>query len=162
MPPGYAGGMRPVTVSVNVPQDRETVYDFLDVMSRHESFTDHMLRDWTYAGPASGVGAKATVSVRAGGRTQTIEIELGEAVRPARIVERNTGAGGRRVAYGTYELTELPDGGTRIAFSYAWSRVPPSERLAAPLVRSLLRRGNARALRRLAALLPADGGRPAP
>ncbi|MFC4493013.1 SRPBCC family protein [Streptomyces ovatisporus] len=154
--------MRPVTVSVTVTQGREEVYDFLDVMANHEPFTDHMLRDWEYSGPASGVGAKATVQVRAAGRTDAVEIEVVEAVRPVRIVERNTGAGGRRVAHGTYELEELPGGGTRIAFEYAWRRVPPAERLSAPLVRSLLRRGNERALRRLAARLSAGGGQPAP
>jgi hypothetical protein len=41
--------MRPVRVSVDIPQPREEVYDFLDVLSNHEPFTDHMLRDWRYA-----------------------------------------------------------------------------------------------------------------
>jgi hypothetical protein len=49
--------MKPVTVSIEVPQAREDVYDFLDVLANHESFTDHMLRDWRCAGPARGVGA---------------------------------------------------------------------------------------------------------
>jgi len=42
--------MRPVSVSVDVPQDRERVYAFLDVMTHHERFTDHMLRDWGVLG----------------------------------------------------------------------------------------------------------------
>ena len=72
---------------------------------------------------------------------------------PERIVEQNVGAGGRRVANGTYILEELPAGETRIIFEYAWQRAPVSERLGAPLVRSVLRRGNERAMERLAALL---------
>ena len=47
-------------------------------------------------------------------------------------------------------LADLPDGGTRIAFEYAWQRAPFSERLAAPLIRTILRRGNERAMARLA------------
>ena len=142
--------MRPVQVTTEVPYPREDVYDFLDVMSNHEPFTNHMLRDWEYGGPDRGVGSKAKVKVTAGGRTDSIEIEVVAAERPARIVERNVGAGGRRVANGTYVLSELPDGGTRIMFEYAWQRAPLSERLAAPLVRGILRRGNERSMQRLA------------
>lgn len=149
--------MRPVTVSVDVPLSRPEVYDFLDELAAHEQFTDHMLRDWRCTGPRTGVGARATVRVRAGGREDAVEIEVVQAERPVRIVERNTGAGGRRVATGTYELTELPDGGTRVEFTYAWSRVPREERLLAPLVRWTVRRGNRRALHRLAESLSAEG-----
>jgi hypothetical protein len=44
--------MKPVTVSVTVPNDREEVYAFLDVLANHEPFTDHMMVDWTYSGLA--------------------------------------------------------------------------------------------------------------
>jgi hypothetical protein len=37
--------MKPVRVSIDVPQAREDVYDFLDVLANHELFTDHMMRD---------------------------------------------------------------------------------------------------------------------
>jgi Polyketide cyclase / dehydrase and lipid transport len=142
--------MRPVRVTTEVPFPREEVYDFLDVMSNHEPFTNHMLRDWEYGGPDRGIGSKAKVTASAGGRTESIEIEVVAAERPMRIVERNIGARGRRVANGTYVLDELPDGGTRITFEYAWQRAPFGERLASPLVRGILRRGNERSLRRLA------------
>jgi carbon monoxide dehydrogenase subunit G len=147
--------MKPVRVTTDVPQPREEVYDFLDVMANHEPFTNHMLLDWAYSGPDRGIGAEARVKVKAGGRTDTIDIKVVSAERPARIVEQNTGAGGHRIANGTYTLEPLPDGGTRIAFEYAWQRAPISERLAAPLVRGLLRRGNQRAMQRLAELLGA-------
>jgi carbon monoxide dehydrogenase subunit G len=142
--------MRPVRVTTEVPFPREDVFDFLDVMSNHEPFTNHMMRDWEYRGPDRGVGSKAKVKVSAAGRTDTVDIEVVAAERPTRIVEQNVGAGGRRVANGTYELAELPGGGTRITFEYAWQQAPLSERLAAPLVRSILRRGNEEAMRRLA------------
>jgi carbon monoxide dehydrogenase subunit G len=150
--------MRPVRVTTEVPYPPEDVYDFLDVMSNHESFTNHMLRDWEYSGPDRGVGSKAKVKVNAGGRTDAVEIEVVEAERPTRIVERNVGAGGHRVANGTYLLAGLPSGGTRITFEYAWQKAPLTERLAAPLVRGILRRGNERAMQRLADQLAAEVG----
>lgn len=143
--------MRPVTVSIDVPQPRDEVYAFLDVMANHEPFTDHMLKDWTYAGPDRGVGSR--VHAHAAGRVDELAIEVVAAEAPSTIVERNVGAGGRRVATGTYRLEPLPDGGTRIAFEYAWQTAPLAERLAAPLVRSVLRRGNRTSLERLAGLL---------
>jgi hypothetical protein len=145
----------PITVSIDVPQSRDEVFAFLDVMANHEPFTDHMLVDWSYDGPASGVGAKARVHSTAGGRKEPVDIEVVSAQAPAKIVERNVSAKGRRVGLGTYDLAELPDGATRVSFTYAWERAPLADRLLAPLVRSLLRRGNARAMQRLAAQLPA-------
>lgn len=147
--------MKPVRVSVDVPQAREDVYDFLDVLANHELFTDHMLRDWRSEGPARGVGAKAKMTAVAGGRTDALDMEVIDAERPARTVERNVGASGR-VMTGTYTLAELPGGGTRITFESAWLRVPRSEALAAPLVRAVVRRGNKRSMERLAALLQAN------
>lgn len=147
--------MKPVRVSIDVPQAREDVYDFLDVLANHESFTDHMFRDWQCEGPARGVGAKVRVTAVAAGRSEVIDIEVTEAERPARNMERNVGASGR-VATGTYTLDELPGGGTRITFETAWLKVPRAEALTAPLVRAIVQRGNQRALQRLAEQLQAD------
>jgi hypothetical protein len=135
-------------------QAREDVYDFLDVLANHELFTDHMLRDWRYEGPARGVGAKAKVTAVAAGRTDPLDMEVIEAERPTRNMERSVAASGR-VMTGTYTLAELAGGGTRITFESAWLHVPRGEALAAPLVRAMLRRGNQRALERLAEQLRA-------
>jgi hypothetical protein len=89
-----------------------------------------------------------------GGREEAVDIEVVDAQPPARIVERNVSAKGKRVATGTYELADTASGGTRIAFTYAWEQAPLADRLLAPLVRAILRRGNARALARLAEQLP--------
>jgi hypothetical protein len=142
--------MKPVRVTIDVPQRRGEVYDFLDLMANHEPFTDHILHDWEYSGPERGIGSKARVKVKAGRRTDVVEIEVIAVESPARIVEQNIGANGHRRATGTYILEELPSGGTRISFEYAWQQVPLNERLAAPLLRSFLRRGNQRAMQRLA------------
>jgi hypothetical protein len=142
--------IKPVTVSIDVPQARATVYDFLDVMANHECFTDHALTGWTCSGPERGIGSKTEVTVKAAGRSDTIEIAVISADPPTEIVEQNIGANGRRVARGTYRLEDLPSGGTRILFEYSWQQAPLSERLTAPLVRATLKRINEKAVRRLA------------
>jgi hypothetical protein len=58
-----------------------------------------------------------------------------------------------RRSRGTYLLDELADGGTRITFELAWLEAPLSERLMAPITRSVVGRANAKALRRLAEAL---------
>lgn len=142
--------MKPVTVSVDVPDSRDVVYEFLAVTAAHESFTDHMMKDWRCSGPARGVGSKARVTVVLGGRREPVDIEVVEDVRPWRIVERNVSAGGRRVGTGTYVLNELPRGGTRVSFTYAWERAPFIERLMAPLIRAVMRGGLETGMKRLA------------
>jgi Polyketide cyclase / dehydrase and lipid transport len=140
----------PVTVSIDVPQPREEVYDFLDVMANHEPFTDHLLRDWELSGPARGVGSKARVHVRALGVSDVVDIEVVDAEAPARIVERNVAQRAGRTAQGTYLLEPTGAGGTRITFEYRWLVAPAVDRLTAPLSRAFIRRANQTAMRRLA------------
>jgi carbon monoxide dehydrogenase subunit G len=147
--------MKPVRVTIDVPQPRAEVFDFLDVMANHEQFTNHMMVDWEYSGPDRGVGSKARVRVTLGGSNERVDMEVVSAQAPVTIVERNVGAGGRRVGNGTYTLDEQPDGGTRITFEYSWQSAPLRERLSAPLVRAIMRRGNERAMQRLAQQLAA-------
>lgn len=148
--------MRSIRVTTVVPYPPEPVFDFLDVVSNHESFTNHMLKDWEYSGPERGIGAKAKVRATLGGRSEPVEIEVIAGERPKTIVEQNVGARGRRIATGTYMLERLPSGETLIAFEYAWKRAPLSERVAAPLVRAVLTSANERALARLVEQLPAS------
>jgi hypothetical protein len=152
--------MRPIRVTTTVPYPPESVYDFLDVMAHHERFTNHMLEDWECSGPESGIGSKARVRATLGGRSEIVEIEVIAAERPNEIVEQNVSAGGRRVATGTYTLKPAAGGGTLVAFEYAWKEAPLGERLAAPLVRAMLRSANRRALARLAEQLPDALGPP--
>src|SRR3954471_16123571 len=115
--------LAPVTVSIDVPQRRADVYAFLDVMANHESFTDHMLTDWRLSGPPSGLGAKATVTAKAGGVSDEAHFEVIE-VEPGRLIrERNWASKGRRVATGTYVLSDLPDGGTHIESTFDFEQV---------------------------------------
>jgi hypothetical protein len=142
--------VRPVQVSVEVPEPPDVVFDFLDVLANHERFTDHFLRDWHCDGPPRGVGAKARVTAVTGGRNDVLEMEVVTSDRPRQSVERNVSRGVRRVVTGTYILAGRPGGGTKVEFILAWERAPWIERLAAPVVRLLVRRANERAMRRLA------------
>jgi hypothetical protein len=138
-----------VTVNIDVPQPRADVYAFLDVMANHQQFTDHMLTDWECSGPATGIGSKARVTTRFGALKDHAEIEVIEADANRLIRERNVANKGRRIATGTYELSDLPDGGTHIEFTFAFERVPALEKPLVPLMRAMIRRGNARAMTRL-------------
>lgn len=142
--------MKPVTVSVDVRQTPEQVYDFLDVMAHHERFTDHYLTGWRCSGPGRGVGSSATVTATLGGTRTRVTVEVVEAEAPRRIVERNVSAGGRRLARGVYTIEPSPAGGSRVWFTYAWERAPLADRLLAPVVRATMRRANRTVMRRLA------------
>src|SRR4051794_33773563 len=109
---------KPVSVSVDVPQQRASVYDFLDVRANHEPFTNHLMRDWQFSGPPRGVGSKAQVHVRSFGISDVVDIEVIGADAPERIVERNVAKKAGRVGEGTYMLTPREGGGTTIRFEY--------------------------------------------
>ncbi len=143
----------PVTVSVEVPQSVEQVYEFLDLMANHEPFNDHLMRDWTFDGPDRGVGSRARVHTRAMGVSDVVDIEVIAADAPTRIVERNTAQKAGRVGQGTYALAPTATGGTRVTFEFRWIVAPMIDRLTSPLARAYIRRNNATAMRRLAALL---------
>jgi len=149
---------KPVTVAIDVPRSVDEVFEFLDVMANHELFNDHLMRDWELSGPGRGIGSKARVHVRALGIRDVIDIEVMDAERPVRIVERNTAAKAGRVGQGTYTLRPNADAGTHIEFEYRWLVAPLLDRLTAPFVRSYLRRNNTTAMRRLSELLTAQRG----
>jgi hypothetical protein len=144
--------MKPVSVSVRIDRPREEVFSFLDVFANHVQFTDHMLVDWTFDGPAAGVGGKARTRANVRGE-QWMEMEVLESVAPVRTVEETVGAHGKRRTRGTYTLDELPDGATEVRFELEVLEAPLSERLAAPLFRAYVRRANANAMRRLSQIL---------
>jgi hypothetical protein len=142
--------MKPVIVSVTAPGPREEAYAFLEVLSNHELFTDHLMVDWQCSGPRAGVGARARTKIYAPSSNEMVEITVVEADPPRRIVEELVGAGGRRRTRGTYLLEDLGSDGTRISFELAWLETPRAERLAPALTRAFVKRANAKAMRRLA------------
>lgn len=152
--------MRPITASLRIDRLREDVFSFLDVLANHAQFMDHMFVDWSYDGPATGVGARARMRANVPGE-QWVEIEVLESSPPIRTVEESVGAHGKRRTRGTYTLDELPDGATDVHFQLEVIEAPLSERLAAPLVRAYMRRANAKAIRRLGQTLTVPASRPA-
>jgi carbon monoxide dehydrogenase subunit G len=142
--------MKPVSVHIDVPQEIGVVYDYLDVMANHEAFTNHYMTGWSFDGPDRGIGSKAHVTAKLGGQSTEVEVEVVDAEAPRKIVEHNVSAGGARLGQGTYVLEALPDGGTRVEFEYAWRQAPLTDRMAGPLVRSMMRKANEKAMQRLA------------
>jgi hypothetical protein len=145
--------VKPVTATITVPQPRDEVFDFLDVLANHEQFTDHFLVDWELSGPSAGVGAQARMKVKSRGPDQWLDMKVIESERPRTNVEESVGAKGRRRTRGAYLLEDAPDGGTRITFELTWLEAPLSERLIAPIARWVVARANEEALRRLAETL---------
>jgi Polyketide cyclase / dehydrase and lipid transport len=141
--------MKPVSVSIQVPQPREQVFDFLDVLRNHEQFTDHFLLDWEVSGPERGVGAKAHMRVKSLGGRDEMDMEVVAAEPPRMTAEESVSAKGRRRTRGRYRLEPAPDGGTVIEFELEWLRATLLDRLTAPLARSVVRDANITALQRL-------------
>jgi hypothetical protein len=141
--------MKPVTVSTTVPQPPQEVYEYLEVLANHERFTDHFLVEWSFSGPARGVGARGRARANAPASQDWTEFEIVEA-EPGRIVEDGVGAGGKRHTRGTYRLEGTPDGGTEVSFELEWLEASRAERLLPPLTRAFIRRPNRKSLRRLA------------
>lgn len=142
--------MKPVTVSVDVPNSTHHVYDFLEVLGNHESFMDHFMVDWQLSGPKRGMGSKANVRVKATAEKDWTDVEIVEADSGRRLVEETVGGpSAQRRTRGTYLLEALPDGGTRISFALEMLEMPRGERLMGPLNRAYVRRVNRKAMRRL-------------
>jgi Polyketide cyclase / dehydrase and lipid transport len=142
--------VKPVTVSVEVPQSPEEVFDYLAVLANHKAFLDHFLVDWKFSGPGRGLGAKAEARASAPMSQDWTDFEIVEIEEPSRIVEEGVGLKGKRRTRGTYRLRGLSGGGTEISFELEWLEAARAESLIPPLTRAFIRRPNAKALRRLA------------
>lgn len=142
--------MKPVTVSIEVPQPVEEVFDYLAVLANHEAFLDHFLVDWKFSGPPRGLGAKAEARASAPMSQDWTDFEIVEIEEPSRIVEEGVGLKGKRRTRGTYRLRGLPGGGTEISFELEWLESAKAERLIPAMTRAFIRRPNAKAMRRLA------------
>jgi hypothetical protein len=145
--------VKPVTVSTSVARPPSEVFAYLDVLANHEPFLDHFLVDWSFQGPARGVGARARARTDAPGGQDWTEFEVLSAEPGREIVEEGVGAGGKRRTRGTYRLGERPGGGTAIEFELEWVEASRAERVASPLTRAFIKRTNSKAMRRLAKIL---------
>jgi uncharacterized membrane protein len=148
--------MNPVTVSVDVKRPRQEVFDYVDVLRNHEGWMDHLYKDWRFEGPVRGVGGIAKARVDAPASREQVEFEVVSSTSPSGTVEECTSAHGKRLTRGTYRLTDLPGGGTKIELEIEWLKTPRTERIVPPLSRAFMRRANGKGLKRLAALLEGD------
>ncbi len=142
--------MKPVAVSVAVARPVEEVFDFIDLLTNHESYMDHMFVDWKFSGPARGVGAKARARVSAPASREIAEFEVVESERPSRTVEEGVSAHGKRRTRGTYTLAEHPGGETEVSFEMEWVEAPRTERAVPALTRVFLKRALGKGLKRFA------------
>lgn len=141
--------MKPVTVSTTIDRDPDRVYAFLDVIANHERFNDHRMTGWEYAGPPTGLGAKATAMAKMAGRREPVEMEVIETTVATTIVEREVSHQGVRVTIGTYRIAPVDGGAARVTFEYSWQHAPRVERVLSPLVRALMRHALQRSMDRL-------------
>jgi ribosome-associated toxin RatA of RatAB toxin-antitoxin module len=142
--------VKAVTVSVEVPNPPQQVYEYLEVLGNHERFMDHFMVDWELSGPRKGVGAKANVRVKATAEKDWTDVEIVEADAGRRLVEETVGGpSAQRRTRGTYLLESLPDGGTSISFELDVIEMPRTERLMGPLNRAYVKRINRKAMKRL-------------
>jgi uncharacterized protein YndB with AHSA1/START domain len=159
--------MDPVTVSIVIDAPREQVFDYLQDIANHPQFTDHYLVDWHLTRIDSvGRGAGARFRVKApGSRFSWGDVTFAEVERPHRIVEiGRTGKANRVRTLGVYELAQGTGGTTRVRFTLETQPATLADRIVEGLgARGWLKRKNARAMRRLRAIVEQgpDAGSPA-
>lgn len=158
--------MDPVTVSIVIDAPREQVFDYLQDIANHPEFTDHYLVDWHLTRENSvGRGAGARFRVKApGNRFSWGDVTFADVERPHRIVEvGRTGKTNRVRTLGVYELAPGAGGTTRVSFTLETQPATLSDRIMESFgARGWMKRKNARAMRRLRAIVEQgpDGSRP--
>jgi carbon monoxide dehydrogenase subunit G len=134
-----------ITSTIDVDRPPAEVYELLDDLAAHRSFTDHYISGWELSGPARGVGATAKVKVK-GGRSEITVVES----TPSRIVEHGRGGpAGRWATTGTYELAPSGESGTHVTFRNTIDAPTGAERFVAAKALRRLQRDNDKALERL-------------
>jgi hypothetical protein len=132
--------MKPVTVTTTIDRPREDVYAVLEDLMNHESFTDHFLTNFQRT--------ETGIRVKGKGGGGWMEITPVESNLDRIVEEGRSGRGGRRHTKGIYTL-EPRNGSTVVSFTNEIEPAGIGDRIAAPLIRSYLRKQNGRALQRL-------------
>jgi uncharacterized protein YndB with AHSA1/START domain len=153
----------PVTLHANIDRPREEVFAYLADIANHPEFTDHFLKDWRLTREDS-IGRGAGARYRQGGRFDRFgyyDISLAEVDPPHRIV--GVGRGGKYNRIKTYHewILEPTSGGTRLNYMYETEPPLRTDRFVEAVTRrrGWFRRGGAKALRRLQAILEEDRDR---
>lgn len=155
--------MDPVATSTIVSRPIEEVYEYLVDIANHAEFTDHFLVDWHLTREDSyGVGAGARFKMKMrGNRFPWMDVTIAEAVRPHRIVEVGRAGKFNRIrTVGVYELSPASGGSTRVTFTSETEPKTLSDKFLESLgVRGMIKRKNAKAMRRLRSILEEDHDR---
>jgi len=108
--------MRQVEVHTVISAPREAIFDLVADLAARPAFTDHYLTDFRLArADPYGVGAAARFRLGPSATREWGEIEIVEADRPRRIVERvRIGRLGRSEGLAVYELIPEAGGSTRV------------------------------------------------
>jgi len=154
--------MDPVAVSIVVDKPREEVFEYLADIANHRQFTDHFLEDWhlTREDPyGQGAGARFRVKIPLT-RFSWADVTFVDVDPPRQIVEAGRGGKFNRVrTMTTYTLAPGPGGTTRVELVTETEPATLSDRLGEMLgARRWFRRQNAKALRRLRAILEEGRG----
>jgi uncharacterized protein YndB with AHSA1/START domain len=147
----------PVTVTVTVARPREEVFEYLADIANHAEFTDHFLKDFRLTREESygrGAGARYRVDMPLN-RFPWADSTIVEFDPPHRLVESGSGGKFNRVAFTTeYRLFEGAGNTTRVDLTTETDPPLISDKLLERLgARGWFKRKNARALRRLRAIL---------
>jgi len=150
----------PVSVSVTISRPREEVFAYLVDVANHSEFTDHYLVDWHLTRENSvGRGAGARFRIKSAAnpfqRFAWADATFVEVEEPRRIVEQGRAGKYNRIrTMGIYELEQGPHGTTRVTFTNQTQPATFTDRINESLgQRGWLKRKNAKALRRLRAIL---------
>lgn len=149
--------MDPVTVSVNIARPREEVFEYLADIANHAEFTDHYLVDWHLTREDSygrGAGARYRLTAPCN-RFPWADATFIEVQPPYRIVEAGRAGKYNRVrVLGTYTLSPRSADVTCVEFTTETQPATAVDRVLESLgARLWLKRQNARAMRRLRAIL---------
>lgn len=144
-------------MSVAIARPREQVFEYLADIANHAEFTDHFLVDWHLTRENSyGLGAGARFRVKMpGARFAWGDVTVVEFEAPARIAEDGRGGKFNRIrTRGEYRLSLRDDDGTDVEYTVGTEPGNLADRIMESLgARLYVKRQNAKALRRLRAIL---------
>jgi uncharacterized protein YndB with AHSA1/START domain len=153
----------PVTLNVSIDRPREEVFAYLTDVANYPEFTDHYLKSWRLTREDSagrGAGGRYKQHARFD-RFGYYDLSLAELDPPYRIVAVGRGGKYNRIETFHQFTLEPASGGTRLEYVYETEPPLPTDRLVETLSgrRRWFRRGAAKALRRLQAILEEDRDR---
>jgi hypothetical protein len=148
---------QPATASVQIKRPLPVVHAVLSDLSRHHSYLDHFLVDWTITSDAPrGAGAAARLRAAGGGAHDIVEIEMTEATAERIVMHARGGRGLRRRMRLTYTLAEVAGASTQVSFELELLAGSAIDRATWSLTRTHLERQYGRGMLRLKGLL--EGG----